>query len=285
MHTHWPRRHELGLYLLLAFVISWAAWPLVALNPQSSPLVPFGPLIAAVTVSLISGGIRALRGLVAQLGRWRRPARWYAIALLGPAAVTVAAAGLSVALGARPEGPALPDWSVIAGSFATTLVVVGLFEELGWRGYALPLLQRRLDPLAAAVRLGLIWGLWHLPELLSDPDGQRPVAPFLAFVLAQSITLTWLYNSTQAALPIVMISHAATNTAALLVLPHFVAVDYQLTWWLYAGLWAVAATVVAALTRSQLGCRPARRAASPDDRAGFPRGARLPNVHPTQRER
>ena len=138
MHTHWPRRHELGLYLLLAFVISWAAWPLVALNPQSSPLVPFGPLIAAVTVSLISGGIRALRGLVAQLGRWRCPARWYAIALLGPAAVTVAAAGLSVALGARPEGPALPDWSVIAGSFATTLVVVGLFEELGWLGYALP---------------------------------------------------------------------------------------------------------------------------------------------------
>jgi uncharacterized protein len=285
MQTHWPRRHELGLYLLLAFSISWAAWPLVALNPQSSPLVPFGPLIAAVTVSLISGGVRALRGLVAQLGRWRRPTRWYAIALLGPAAVTVTAAALSVAFGARPEGPALPDWSVIAASFATTLVVVGLFEELGWRGYALPLLQRRLDPLAAAVRLGLIWGLWHLPELLSDPDGQRPVAPFLVFVLAQSITLTWLYNSTQAALPIVMITHAATNTAALLVLPHFVAADYHLTWWLYAGLWAVAATVVAALTRSQLGRRPAKRAGSPDHRAGLARGARLPNVDLTQRER
>jgi hypothetical protein len=33
----WVRRHDLLLYFVLAFLLSWLAWPLVALNPESSP--------------------------------------------------------------------------------------------------------------------------------------------------------------------------------------------------------------------------------------------------------
>ena len=35
----WAARHELLLYFVLAYLISWALWPLVILNPTSSPLV------------------------------------------------------------------------------------------------------------------------------------------------------------------------------------------------------------------------------------------------------
>ena len=244
------RRHDLELYLGLAFVISWAAWPLVALNPQSSPLVPFGPLVAAVVASLVGGGMPALKRLLRQLGRWDCSPRWYAIALVGPGVVTMAAAATSVGLGSQPEDGSA-DWSVIAGSFASTLVIVGLFEEVGWRGYALPRLQRRLSPFVAAIVLGLIWGLWHLPELLSDPDGQRPAVPFLLFVVAQSVVLAWLYTATNAALPIVIISHTATNTTAMLVLPRFVGPDYQLTWWLLAVMWTAAAALATTIARTQ----------------------------------
>src|SRR5215217_1157986 len=68
---NWVARHDLLLYFLLAYVLSWAVWPLVLVNPESSPLVPFGPPLAAVVVALLAGGWRELRALLGQLLRWR----------------------------------------------------------------------------------------------------------------------------------------------------------------------------------------------------------------------
>jgi membrane protease YdiL (CAAX protease family) len=250
------------LYLGLAFLISWAAWPLVALNPESSPLVPFGPLLAAVVMALLTGGPRELRVLVSQLGRWPRSPWWYLIALGGPVVVAVAAVAVSIALGASPA-PVSADWPAVGGVFLTTVVIVGLFEEVGWRGYALPRLQRHHSGLRAALLLGAVWGLWHLPELLSDPDGQRPPIPFLIFVLAQSVILTWQYNSTLGSLPIVIVSHAAINTAAQGVLPLFAQADYQLAWWTFTGLWVAAAVVVIAGVGRSLDGAPRGRTLRP----------------------
>ncbi|HIG44799.1 MAG: CPBP family intramembrane glutamic endopeptidase [bacterium] len=40
-----------------------------------------------------------------------------------------------------------------------------LLEEAGWRGYATPLLQDGgVNPLMAAVIVGLAWSLWHVPR-------------------------------------------------------------------------------------------------------------------------
>jgi hypothetical protein len=98
---NWVARHDLLLYFILAYVVSWAIWPLVIVNPESTPLVPFGPLIAAVIVSLLAGGLRELRALLGQLLRWRVHPIWYVMALLGPFVLTAAAAALTVALGHR----------------------------------------------------------------------------------------------------------------------------------------------------------------------------------------
>ena len=68
---------------------------------------------------------------------------------------------------------AYTDLSAVGFTFLSTLIIVGLFEEVGWRGFALPRLQRRLDALWAALVLGVLWALWHLPELISDPTRQR----------------------------------------------------------------------------------------------------------------
>ena len=64
----WVSRHEVALYLVLAYAISWSIWPLVLLNPESSPLVPFGPGLAAVLVAFMAGGRRELMELLRQLG-------------------------------------------------------------------------------------------------------------------------------------------------------------------------------------------------------------------------
>src|SRR5215204_2684246 len=108
---NWAARYDLLLFFVLAYLLSWALWPLVILNPTSSPLVPFGPLIAAVIVSLLAGGPKELWALLRQLTRWRVHPIWYLIALLGPFVMAVVAAALAVATGApmRRSG-AYTDW-------------------------------------------------------------------------------------------------------------------------------------------------------------------------------
>ena len=66
---------------------------------------------------------------------------------------------------------------------SVTVVIVGLFEELGWRGFLLPRLQRGQTALVAALLVGLVWLPWHLPELVSD-RGERPLAQFVIYILA-----------------------------------------------------------------------------------------------------
>ena len=97
---NWAARHDLVLYFVLAYLLSWALWPLVILNSTSSPLVPFGPLIAAVIVALLAGGRRELWALLGQLTRWRVHPIWYVIALLGPFVLAALTALLAIAAGA-----------------------------------------------------------------------------------------------------------------------------------------------------------------------------------------
>ena len=242
---NWAARHDLVLYFVLAYLLSWALWPLVILNPTSSPLVPFGPLIAAVIVALLAGGRRELWALLRQLGRWRVHPLWYVIALLGPFVLAGLTAALAVAAGAPVRGTGdYTNWRAITFFFLSTVIIVGLFEEVGWRGFALPRLQLRLNAIWAALVLGVLWALWHLPELISDPTGQRPPVQFLLWALALSVIFSWLYNSTNGSLPIVIICHAAIDTAGRFMLPEFVGDGYQLVWWFMVALHVLVAVIV-----------------------------------------
>jgi membrane protease YdiL (CAAX protease family) len=242
---NWAARHDLLLYFTLAYLLSWALWPLVILNPTSSPLVPFGPLIAAAIVSLLAGGPTELWALLRQLTRWRVHPIWYLIALVGPFVMAVVAAALAVATGVpmRRSG-AYTDLGAVGFTLLSTMVIVGLFEEVGWRGFALPRMQRRLDAIWAALLLGVVWALWHLPELISDPTRQRPPLQFVVWTLALSVILSWLYNSTNGSLLIVIICHGAIDTASRYMLPEFSNQGYQVVWWCMVGLYVAVAIIV-----------------------------------------
>ena len=243
----WTTRHELGLFFLLAFVLSWALWPLVLLNADSSPLVPFGPLGAALLVSALSGGWRAVAALMRQLGHWRVHPLWYAVALVGPFLLTALAGAVTVAAGAPSPGLGVySDWWGVVSTLVATAVIIGVFEEVGWRGFALPRMQQHHAALWAALVLGMIWAVWHLPELVSDAS-ERELAPYLLSVLAYSVLITWLYNSTRGNLPIVIVFHASINTAARFLLPEFESPYDATAWWSYAAVYVLAAVAVTAV--------------------------------------
>src|SRR5664280_1590328 len=147
----WP----LACFVALAYAISWGwTFPLVAAGevvktgvgwPTSVPAFA-GPVLAALVVTALVWGRAGLRDLLARVARWRMPLRWWAAALSPLAFLGVA---LLVALAAN-KLPRASDFGRYSGLPAVGVVVVWVIvillsfgEETGWRGFALPLLQRR----------------------------------------------------------------------------------------------------------------------------------------------
>ncbi len=261
---NWIKRHDLAVFLILAFALSWSIWPLVLVNPESSPLVPFGPIIAAFVVLALTRGWVGIRDLLRSIVRWRVGLRWYAVVLLLPVAITLVALYLNTLLGGpTPTAADFSGWYTLPLLFLLTTLFFGpLFEEPGWRGFLLPRLQGKYTPLVASLIVGVIWASWHLPELLSDPSGQRPPLQFFVWVLAQSVVYAWVYNGTRGSVLLVILMHGSSNTIARFLFPTvFDSATYGRLWWLLAALWCVAAIAVIAAFRMATDRAPSLEAA------------------------
>lgn len=212
------------VFYLLAFCISWLGWIPQTLHARG--LIPFdslllsllggsGPTLAAVIVILLSGERESLRDLFARLWRVRVAARWYAVAFgFWPLAAALALA-VAVALGQVVPAFDRVSWTSVIPVFAAMLFS-NVWEEIGWRGYALPRLQERWpDVLIALVMGGLGW-LWHIPLMLNpaSPMSQLPWFGELVFSISLSGLSIWLFRRTGDSLFFVSVFHAMANTVA-----------------------------------------------------------------------
>jgi membrane protease YdiL (CAAX protease family) len=88
----------------------------------------------------------------------------------------------------------------------------GINEESGWRGFALPRLQKRYPVIVAALIVGFIWSMWHIPY---DIGRDIPIAWILENRLFWNplfaILLAWLYNRTHGSILAPAILHPAMN--------------------------------------------------------------------------
>lgn len=219
------RRHPLVAFYILAFLISWLGYVPAALYshglfPFQSPLFAVlgsgGPAIAAMIVAWVLGRGKGLRGLLAPLLRWRVSVGWYLVALLLQPVLFALAALLGVLFGSTT-----PDWSKVAPPFVPVImlisyVVVNVWEEIGWRGFALPRLQAKRSALVSSLVVGLLWCLWHAPLffLADNPMAQMPLFYWFVGNLAATVAYTWVYNGARGSLLLVTLLHAAENTAA-----------------------------------------------------------------------
>src|SRR5918994_4741295 len=161
------RRHPLISFFVLAFALSWWSWILYAFGLSPAPIASFGPFLAALVVLALTYGKAGIGGLLRRMVQWRVGLRWYAVALLLPIGIALAATALNVLLGAQaPSAADLGGWTGLFSAFAVVLLIPGFggtWEEPGWRGFALPSLQAGRSALVASLILGAVWALWHLP--------------------------------------------------------------------------------------------------------------------------
>ena len=77
-------------------------------------------------------------------------------------------------------------------------IIGGGFEEIGWRGYLQPKLEKVTNYLVSVLIVGVIWSIWHLPLWLISGTVQSalPFAAytFLAIILSFSFTTFYKYT-------------------------------------------------------------------------------------------
>lgn len=156
-------------------------------------LAVYSPAIAAFVLVAWHGGVGGVRCFLGRVLIWRCSWGWYAFVLLGVPLIFV----MGSAIRGNLLTEAVPFSSIGAATLALILAAFkGPVEEFGWRGMALPLLQRKLAPLWASLVLGMIWGLWHLPAFLLSGTQQSEwsFAAFFVGCLAISVIATALFN-------------------------------------------------------------------------------------------
>jgi uncharacterized protein len=128
------RRYPLTTFFVLACALSWWPWILYSFGVVPTPIVGFGPFLAALVVLALTEGKRGVMGLLRRMVRWRVGLQWYAVALLLPIVVILAAAALNVfLLGAQRTASAadLGGWSILLQTFLLWLLIPGLAATWG----------------------------------------------------------------------------------------------------------------------------------------------------------
>ncbi|MGH3144450.1 MAG: CPBP family intramembrane glutamate endopeptidase, partial [Rubrobacter sp.] len=90
------KRRPLITFFVLAFALSWWPIPFYAAGLAPSPIIGFGPFLAALVVVAVAQGKTGVVGLLRRIVRWRVGFRWYVVALLLPVVISGAAAALNV---------------------------------------------------------------------------------------------------------------------------------------------------------------------------------------------
>jgi membrane protease YdiL (CAAX protease family) len=227
----WYARYPLVMYFILTYVISWSFMVPVALSARGwiswqAPyelyyLASFGPLSAALIVTGLTEGGKGLRKLLGRLVKWRVGFRYFAFVILGPIGLFALAMLVNrLITGAWPdlhllgEADYLPYLTPI-GTLALWLLTYSLGEETGWRGFALPHLQRNRPASSATLILALFWACWHIPAFFfRDTYTDMGIIGYPVFaisILFTTMVFTWLYNSTGGSLLLVVLFHAFFN--------------------------------------------------------------------------
>ena len=183
----------LGLFIFLPTQMTEWFGPLTGQHPLFF-LAVYAPAIGAFVVILSGTGWKGLGQFLDRLFLWRTSLSWYLFLLAGIPLIFLGGSLLKGNLFSDP----FPFDSITSLFVALVLAAIkGPVEELGWRGLALPLLQRRFSPFWAAILLGIIWGIWHLPAFLLSGTEQSSwsFAPFFVGCIALSVIVTPLFNS------------------------------------------------------------------------------------------
>jgi uncharacterized protein len=271
------KSHPVLSFYSLVFAISWGAILIVVglgpgglsatpqqfqmAVPYAVPAMVLGPGVAGILLTGLLYGRAGLREFRSRLLKWRVGARWYAVALLtAPLVFTAVFVPLSLI---SPEF--LPRIFITSDKASVLLMgiaaglVAGIFEELGWTGFAIPRMRLRYGVLGTGLFIGVLWAAWHLLQgywASGVTSGELSQALWLAnavvgtlvgSLVAYRVLMVWVYERTGGSLPVAMLMHVSLTFFTIIVFPPSAVMANLISGYAYtAVLWVVVGAVAVA---------------------------------------
>ena len=179
-----PGRSQLILFVAISYAYLWLLYGIGRLfdipfsyniKEPGGILVLIGipaSLFSASLVTLITDGKEGLRQLFMRSLEWRFAPKWYLSSLVTPLLVALTSGIAAVWINGVEIAGSWFSPSMPLGFMAFLLIYIGLGEEIGWRGFALPRFQESFGSLGGSLATGVSWALWHLPLFLMPGSSQ-----------------------------------------------------------------------------------------------------------------
>ena len=229
------------IFLLITIIWSWTFW-LIGLNLLVNGINQesigkfliffftgvYGPSISAIVTTIIFEGFEGVSNLLKKLFIWNVPFKNYLYIIILPIIFVIIGIGLyNIFIGD------IGSFDLMAFLSIPTILWAGFYagplgEELGWRGFLLPELQKKHTNLKSAIIIGVIWFIWHIP-LWWAPFGTLvsgesisflPVITYFLMLICLSIIITWLVINSKGSVLVALLFHLSINAGiALLFFP------------------------------------------------------------------
>ena len=234
-------RNKIYVFLILTLLWSWTNW-FIGLNCLSDGINQesigkflvfffvgvYGPTISGIITTLLFDGLKGVFELIKKLFIWKAPLKYYVYIILLPLLFVI----IGIALYSQFIGK-IGSFDIMAFLSIPTILLAGLYagplgEELGWRGFLLPELQKSYSNLNSAIIIGFIWFIWHIPlwwapfgTLVSgEPISLISVFTYFIMLICLSIIITWLVINSKGSVLIALLFHLSINAGiALLFFP------------------------------------------------------------------
>jgi membrane protease YdiL (CAAX protease family) len=272
------KRHPVLTYFTLTFAIGWGGvlmvvgpdgLPITAETFETTPMLAklawlAGPSVAGIVLTVLVAGRTGLRELLSGLTRWRVGARWYGVALLAAPLVTTAVR-LALSLFSHEFHPVIFTSDDLAALLLSSLaagLMVGLLEELGWTGFAIPRMKRRYGVLGTGLFVGALWGAYHfLFSWRSDSFADALpliilLASLFSWLPAYRLLMVWVYDHTESLL-VAVVMHVSLVVSQLILTEPLAGVPLLTSILAGAAAWWVIVAAVAVASHGQFLRRPA----------------------------
>ncbi len=224
------RKHQLVSFFVLTYAVSWGLWlPVVLLKLPTSNEITHTPAIfilpgialgvtgVAFLMTAVTQGKAGVLRLLHRYIMWRANWVWYAVAILGIPCTEILIG--FVLPGGQDALHAFYPASLLLypAAYFSHFYFGPFFEEVGWRGFALPRLQKQRGPFIGTLILGFLWGLWHLPVYLQTDfqqgfiSGVQIFGTFVLLTMAMAFIFTWVFNNTKGSLLFCILLHGSID--------------------------------------------------------------------------
>lgn len=210
--------NEIKRYVISTLIFTWTLWglliSLIRLNittfgtPLAMILFVFGgimPAIIAISLKKKYGSQEEFRSFIKNIVNPKHHFAWYILIII--------LAFISCYLPTIFGGAKMQTPLYVALLSFPIMIVGGGLEEIGWRGFLQPALQKRFSVFLSTVIVSGIWAIWHWP-LWFIPGTNQTQRDFIAFIIttmAVSFLLTTIFNVTKSIF-MCLIFHALLNS-------------------------------------------------------------------------